>query len=94
MLWVLSLLVGGVAGLGAVAFRALIGIFHNLFFLGKFSLAYDANMHHLEKHVAGLHLIVLRFPYPARTFHEKTTKMGTLRRSLTKSLGDSVPGRA
>jgi CIC family chloride channel protein len=45
MLWVLSLLVGGVAGLGAVAFRALIGIFHNLFFLGKFSLAYDANMH-------------------------------------------------
>jgi CIC family chloride channel protein len=44
-LWALSLLVGIVAGLGAVAFRALIGIFHNLFFLGKFSAAYDANTH-------------------------------------------------
>ncbi len=40
-LWALSLLVGIVAGLGAVAFRALIG--HNLFFLGKLSMAYDAN---------------------------------------------------
>ena len=39
------MLVGIVAGLGAVAFRALIGIFHNLFFLGKFSAAYDANTH-------------------------------------------------
>jgi len=38
-------LVGIVAGLGAVAFRDLIGIFHNLFFLGKLSAAYDANMH-------------------------------------------------
>lgn len=45
VLWALSLLVGIVAGLGAVVFRALIGIFHNLFFLGRFSLAYDANMH-------------------------------------------------
>ncbi|MGD0479404.1 MAG: chloride channel protein [Terracidiphilus sp.] len=39
------MLVGIVAGLGAVAFRDLIGIFHNLFFLGKLSAAYDANMH-------------------------------------------------
>jgi len=30
-------------GLGAVAFRALIG--HNLFFLGKLSMASDANIH-------------------------------------------------
>ena len=45
LLWALSLLVGIVAGLGAVAFRALIGIFHNLFFLGKLSAAYNANIH-------------------------------------------------
>jgi CIC family chloride channel protein len=45
ILWALSLLVGIVAGLGAVAFRALIAIFHNLFFLGRLSAAYDANTH-------------------------------------------------
>ena len=45
ILWALSLLVGIVAGLGAVAFRALIGIFHNLLFLGRLSAAYDANTH-------------------------------------------------
>jgi CIC family chloride channel protein len=39
------LLFGGVAGLGAVAFRGLIGLIHNLFFLGKPSWIYDANMH-------------------------------------------------
>jgi len=44
-LWALSLLVGIVAGLGSVAFRALIGIFHNFLFLGKLSAAYDANAH-------------------------------------------------
>lgn len=37
--------VGLVAGLGAVAFRLLIGLFHNLLFLGKFSGDYDANVH-------------------------------------------------
>ena len=37
-LWALSILVGVVAGLGAVAFRALIGFFHNLLFLGKLSV--------------------------------------------------------
>lgn len=41
----LSILVGIVAGLGAVGFRALIGLFHNLLFLGKFSFAYNANIH-------------------------------------------------
>ncbi|MGH9594004.1 MAG: chloride channel protein, partial [Bryobacteraceae bacterium] len=44
-LWTLSILVGVVAGLGAVAFRALIGLLHNLLFLGKLSSTYDANTH-------------------------------------------------
>ena len=44
-LWALSLVVGIVAGIGAVVFRALIGIVHNFFFLGKLSAAYDANIH-------------------------------------------------
>ena len=42
---ILALVVGLVAGLGAVVFRALIGLIHNLFFLGVWSFAYDANMH-------------------------------------------------
>ena len=41
----LSMLIGGVAGLGAVAFRSLIALFHNLLFLGQLSAAYDANVH-------------------------------------------------
>ncbi len=41
----LSILVGVVAGLGAVAFRGLIALFHNLFFLGRLSFSYDANQH-------------------------------------------------
>jgi CIC family chloride channel protein len=41
----LSILVGAVAGLGAVVFRGLIAFFHNLFFFGKFSVVYDANVH-------------------------------------------------
>ncbi len=44
-LWALSIPVGIIAGLGAVAFRALIGFFHNLLFLGRLSAAYDANAH-------------------------------------------------
>jgi hypothetical protein len=46
--WVLALLsvaVGLVAGFGAVVFRDLIGGFHNLLFLGRFSFDYDANLH-------------------------------------------------
>src|SRR5271165_1853915 len=46
--WVLALLslaVGLVAGFGAVVFRDLIGVFHNLLFLGRFSFYYDANIH-------------------------------------------------
>lgn len=41
----LAVLVGVVAGVGAVLFRALIAFFHNVFFLGKFSFAYDATLH-------------------------------------------------
>ncbi len=41
----LSILIGIVAGLGAVAFRGLIGFFHNLLFVGEFSFIYDANIH-------------------------------------------------
>jgi len=41
----LSILGGIVAGLGAVLFRDLIGLLHNIFFLGKLSSSYDANTH-------------------------------------------------
>ncbi|MCA9519497.1 MAG: chloride channel protein [Myxococcales bacterium] len=41
----LAVLIGVVAGFGAVAFRLLIALFHNLFFLGRLSLTYDANVH-------------------------------------------------
>ncbi len=37
--------VGIVAGFGAVVFRGLIAVFHNVLFLGKLSYAYDANVH-------------------------------------------------
>lgn len=40
---VLALLLGVVTGFGAVAFRDLIGLVHNAFFLGRWSIAYDAN---------------------------------------------------
>jgi CIC family chloride channel protein len=36
--------VGIVTGLGAVAFRDLIGFLHNLLFLGQFAFRYDANL--------------------------------------------------
>jgi chloride channel protein, CIC family len=41
----LAVLVGVIGGFGAVAFRGLIAFFHNLLFLGKFSLVYNANIH-------------------------------------------------
>ncbi len=40
----LAVLVGIVTGLGAVLFRDLIGFIHNLFFLGRLSVHYDANV--------------------------------------------------
>ena len=42
---VLAVAIGVVAGLGAFAFRGLIGLCHNLLFLGRFSFAYDSNLH-------------------------------------------------
>lgn len=41
----LAVLVGIVAGLGAVVFRTLIAVFHNLLFLGQLSWTYNANIH-------------------------------------------------
>ena len=41
------MLVGVIGGFGAVAFRGLIAFFHNLLFLGKLSLVYNANIHTL-----------------------------------------------
>jgi CIC family chloride channel protein len=38
------LLVGLVTGLGAILFRDLIGLIHNILFLGQFSAHYDANL--------------------------------------------------
>jgi CIC family chloride channel protein len=45
VLSILAIAVGVIAGLGAVAFRLLIGLFHNLLFLGDLSFRYDANIH-------------------------------------------------
>lgn len=41
----LSVAIGIVAGLGAVVFRGMIALFHNLLFFHHFSLSYDANVH-------------------------------------------------
>jgi chloride channel protein, CIC family len=43
VLSLLAVLMGITTGLGAVAFRALIAVIHNLMFLGHFSFAYNAN---------------------------------------------------
>ena len=40
----LALVIGVMTGLGAVAFRALIGFVHNAFYNGKLSFIYDANI--------------------------------------------------
>ncbi len=41
----LGFMVGIIAGFGAVAFRGLIALFHNVLFLGKISFIYHANVH-------------------------------------------------
>jgi CIC family chloride channel protein len=41
----LSILIGIAAGIGAVVFRDLIAFFHNVLFLGKISVFYDASLH-------------------------------------------------
>ena len=43
--YLLAVLVGLVAGLGAIVFRGLIALTHNLLFLGRLSVTYDANLH-------------------------------------------------
>ncbi len=43
-LCLLAVLVGVITGFGAVGFRALIGLIHNLFFLGHLAFTYDANL--------------------------------------------------
>src|SRR5271170_1383067 len=40
----LAIVVGVVTGFGAVLFRALIGLIHNIAFLGSFAIEYDANV--------------------------------------------------
>ena len=40
---ILAVVVGIITGIGAVFFRALIGLIHNVAFLGVFSFSYDAN---------------------------------------------------
>ena len=40
-----SVVIGVVGALGAVVFRGLIALFHNLLFLGQWSFVYDANAH-------------------------------------------------
>jgi len=42
---VLAVLVGVAGGFGAVLFRDLIGLVHNVMFLGRWSVSYDANLH-------------------------------------------------
>jgi chloride channel protein, CIC family len=39
-----ALAVGIITGFGAVVFRGLIGLIHNLFFLHQFSFAYDSSL--------------------------------------------------
>ncbi len=41
---VLAFVIGIITGLGAVLFRDLIGLIHNLAFLGRFAVPYDANL--------------------------------------------------
>lgn len=43
--WLLSVLIGLVGGCGAWVFRGMIAFLHNLFFLGKISFFYEANVH-------------------------------------------------
>src|SRR5215475_8640006 len=58
----LAVTVGLVAGLGAVVFRALISLFHNLLFLGKFSLVFNANEHTGPFWLGGYEWLVIFVP--------------------------------
>jgi CIC family chloride channel protein len=41
----IAIFVGVITGFGSILFRGLIGLIHNLFFLGRFSILYDANVY-------------------------------------------------
>jgi CIC family chloride channel protein len=41
----IAVVVGVITGFGSILFRGLIGLIHNLFFLGHFSVYYDANVY-------------------------------------------------
>ncbi|HZR05035.1 MAG TPA: chloride channel protein [Candidatus Udaeobacter sp.] len=43
--WLLAMLIGLVGGCGAWVFRGMIAFLHNVFFLGKISFFYEANVH-------------------------------------------------
>ncbi|HTQ39810.1 MAG TPA: chloride channel protein [Pirellulales bacterium] len=58
----LAIGVGVIAGFGAVFFRALISLFHNLLFLGKLSLYYDANLHTPPFWLSGWEWLVIFVP--------------------------------
>lgn len=53
-----AVVVGVVAGFGAVLFRGLIALVHNVLFLGQFSLQYDANTHTPESPWGALVILV------------------------------------
>ena len=54
----LGLMVGVVAGYGAVVFRYMIGLVHNALFLGEFKFYYDANVHTLAGHIGAWVILV------------------------------------
>jgi chloride channel protein, CIC family len=41
----IAIVVGVITGFGSILFRGLIGLIHNLFFLGRLTVFYDANVH-------------------------------------------------
>jgi CIC family chloride channel protein len=53
-----AVVVGAIAGLGAVFFRGLIAATHNFLFLGKFSLSYNANVYTPESPLGPLIILV------------------------------------
>lgn len=55
---VLAAVVGLVAGFGAVLFRGLIALFHNLLFFGQFSFVYDTSLHTAPSNWGALVIVV------------------------------------
>jgi hypothetical protein len=63
VLCLLAIGVGVITGLGAILFRGLIGLIHNVFHFGHLSLAYDVNVYSPPSPwIAGIILV------PARLF--------------------------